>query len=76
MSKIIVSWTSYAKYSYFDELDFIKSKWTLKEVNAFVNLVNECIENLSRGIIEGKKYATDNIHSLVISDLKTNNSIL
>ncbi|AXG68708.1 hypothetical protein KORDIASMS9_00924 [Kordia sp. SMS9] len=71
MSKIIVSWTSYAKYSYFDELDFIKSKWTLKEVNAFVNLVNECIENLSCSIIEGKKYATNNT-----SDLKTNNSIL
>ncbi|WP_298509510.1 hypothetical protein [uncultured Kordia sp.] len=71
MSKITVSWTPYAKHSYFDELDFIKSKWTSKEVNAFVALVNEFIENLSCGIIEGKKYSTNNIHSLVISKQTT-----
>jgi len=69
MSKIIVSWTSYAKFSYFDELDFIKSKWTSKEVNAFITLVNEFIENLSCNIIQGKKYS-------FISNFKTNNGIL
>ena len=71
MSKIIVSWTPYAKFSYFDELDFIKSKWTSKEVNAFITLVNEFIENLSHSIIQGRKYSSKNIHSLVISKQTT-----
>ncbi|MBC8754195.1 hypothetical protein H2O64_05895 [Kordia sp. YSTF-M3] len=71
MSKIIVSWTPYAKFSYFDELDFIESKWTSKEVNAFIALVNGFIENLSCGIIQGKKYSPKNIHSLVISKQTT-----
>ena len=67
MSKITILWTSYAKYSYFEELDFIASKWTSKEVNAFISLVNHFIENLSHGILQGKKYSSTNIHSLVIS---------
>ncbi len=71
MSKIIVSWTSYAKSSYFDELSFIESKWTLKEVKNFISLVNESIENLSNGIIQGKKYVQQNIHAIVISKQTT-----
>ena len=74
MSKITVSWTSYAKLSYFEELDFIQLKWTLKEVNAFIRLVDKLIENLSTGVIQGKKTFT--INCIFDSYFKANNGIL
>jgi hypothetical protein len=66
-----VSWTSHAKLSYYDELDYIDLKWTLKEVEDFVILVNEFIDRLSLGVIEGKIYPNNNIRSVLISKQTT-----
>lgn len=71
MSKITVSWTTYAKLSYFEELDFIQLKWTSKEVNAFALLVEFFVENLSKGTIQGKKHQQSNVYSTVISKQTT-----
>lgn len=71
MSKRIVFWTTYAKHSYFEELAYIQLKWTSKEVHSFIVLVDEVIENLANGIIQGKNYSNSSIHSIVISKQTT-----
>jgi hypothetical protein len=71
MSKLTISWTNLAKKSYLEELDFIQLKWSSKEVETFVVIVNDYLENLSSGILQGKSYQYKNIHSIVISKQTT-----
>lgn len=35
---IAVSWTTFAKITYYEEIDFIDKKWTIKEVQDFIFL--------------------------------------
>lgn len=64
---LLVTWTSYAKASYYEEIDFINQKWTTKEVENFIFLIEDFIERLSSGIEEGKVYPNKPIFSVVIS---------
>ena len=66
-----VTWTSYAKASYYQEIDFINQKWTTKEVENFIFLIENFIERLSSGIEEGKVYPNTPIFSVVISKQTT-----
>ena len=66
-----VTWTSYAKASYYQEIDFINQKWTTKEVENFIFLVEGLIERLSSGIEEGKVYPNTPVFSVVISKQTT-----
>jgi hypothetical protein len=45
-----VIWGAKAKHSYFDELDRINKFHTVREVEKFINLVEEVILNLSTGV--------------------------
>ena len=49
-----VIWGAKAKHSYIDELDRINKCHTVKEVEKFINLVEEVILNLSTGVLEEK----------------------
>jgi len=49
-----VVWTDLADLSYDDELDFIYKKWTFKEVNNFMDLVDDFIFKLESGVLAGK----------------------
>lgn len=49
-----VIWSSYAKYSFADELEFIYKKWNSKEVNKFITLVDIATEKLSSETLQGK----------------------
>mgnify|MGYP000368544974 CR=1 FL=1 len=68
---IDITWTDYAKFSYFEELDFIDKKWTLKEVENFIVLVEDFIKQLSSRVIQGKFYTNNDIYSVVISKQTT-----
>ena len=56
---------------YYQEIDFINQKWTTKEVENFIFLVEGFIERLSSGIEEGKVYPNTPIYSVVISKQTT-----
>lgn len=66
-----VVWTDLADLSYDDELDFIYRKWTFKEVNDFMDLVDEFIKQLESGILSGKVSPKTNMRSFVISKQTT-----
>ncbi len=68
---IIIDWSTYAKTSYFEELDFIDFKWNQQEVEKFIDLVDEFVVRLSKGIIEGKTYTNHDISSIVLSEQTT-----
>ena len=68
---VAVLWTTFAKITYYEEIDFIDKKWTIKEVQDFIFLVDNFIERLSLGIEEGKVYPNNHIYSVVISKQTT-----
>ncbi len=47
----IVTWTRYAKVSYFEEINYIDRKWTSREVEGFILLVEDLIQHLSSGVL-------------------------
>lgn len=78
-----VIWGAKTKHSYIDELDRINKCHTVREVEKFINLVEEVILNLSTGVLEGKVSRGTKINPLVISrqttlffDIDRNNSRL
>ena len=66
-----ITWTPLAKITYFEEIDFIESKWNQYEVEKFIVLVNDFVTRLSTGLAYGKKYPIKNINSIVISKQTT-----
>lgn len=48
-----VNWTILAEESYSKELEFIYLKWNTKEVIKFMTLVNNIVDKLQSGIIDG-----------------------
>lgn len=66
-----VIWGKKAKYSYFDELDFILKKWNQQEVDKFIILVNEFIKTLEEGVLKGKVSSRTDMRSYVISEQTT-----
>ena len=55
----------------YEEIDFIAQKWTIKEIQDFIFLVDDFIERLSLGIEQGKIYPNSPILSVVISKQTT-----
>lgn len=68
---MIVDWTEVADVSYGEELEYINSKWTTKEVGDFMSIVDRFIERLEDGIIAGKISKKTNIRSFTISKQTT-----
>ena len=68
---IEITWTDYAKFSYYEELNFIDIKWTVTEVEKFIMLVEDFIKRLSTGVVVGKTYPKNNMYSVVISKQTT-----
>ena len=65
MFKII--WTLTAELTFAEEVDFIYTKWNSKQVNRFINLVENQIKLLGSGLINGKKSLKKNVFILIIS---------
>jgi hypothetical protein len=66
-----ITWTTYAKDSYYKELDYINTKWTLKEVENFIVLVEEFTKQLSLNSNIEKYYPKQDIYSIVLSKQTT-----
>ena len=66
-----VQWKPIATYTYFDEIDFILSKWNEIEVQKFEDLVYNFLETLSKTPEIGIYKSKYNCHSLVISKQTT-----
>lgn len=66
-----VIWTPNAELSFAKELEYISKKWTMTEVINFMDIVDNFIEKLESGIIQGKISATTNMRSFVISKQTT-----
>lgn len=66
-----VIWTKHAKFSFNEELEFIVKKWNEKEVEGFIQLVDDFIKKLKTGILQGKISPKTNIRSFVISKQTT-----
>ena len=65
-----VKWTFSATRSYFEEVDFIYQKWTIKEVVNFEKLVNDEIFRISQNPLIGK-LNFKNSYSLTLSKQTT-----
>lgn len=66
-----VVWTDTADLSYFKELNFIAEKWTDREVDNFMVLVDEFVEKLESKTLQGKILSHENMRSFVISKQTT-----
>ncbi|MGX1022982.1 hypothetical protein [Psychroflexus sp. MBR-150] len=62
-----IFWTSIAKQSYVNELDFIKYKWNLKEVEKFMHMVEHQLLLLSNNVLQGRLSVKTGIYKLMIS---------
>jgi plasmid stabilization system protein ParE len=62
-----IDWTLRAELTCYKEIDFIESKWSLKEVEKFIDLVEDKIQNLSTGILTGKPGNIAGVNILVLS---------
>ena len=68
---IEVTWTTLAKLTYYEEIDFIDLKWNIHEIEKFVKLVEGYVERMSAGFVIGKLYPNNNIYSIIISKQTT-----
>jgi len=66
-----INWTFLAEKSYSKELEFINLKWNTKEVLRFMNLVDDIIEKLQLGLIEGNVSKKTNFRRIVLSKQTT-----
>lgn len=66
-----VEWKPIATYTYFDEIDFILSKWNEVEVQKFEDLVHDFLATLSKTPKIGIYKSKYNCHSLVVSKQTT-----
>lgn len=66
-----VIWTPNAELSFTKELEFIDKKWSSNEVLNFIDLVDNFLLKLEKGIIQGKISKSSNIYSFVISKQTT-----
>ena len=64
-------WKTLATETYFDEMNFILSKWNEFEVQKFVDLVYDYLETLSKKPTIGIYKADNNCYSIVISKQTT-----
>lgn len=62
----LIIWEDLAEQSFIVETNFILSKWNLKEVEKFENLVENELKRLSNNPIIGN-FKYKNVYSLVIS---------
>ncbi len=66
-----INFTSTANTSFDDEVQFILEKWNLKEVEKFINLVDDFTKRLSENPFLGKKSKKKNIRVFVLSKQTT-----
>jgi len=66
-----VVWTKTAELSFSRELDFIAKKWSKREVENFMNLVDEFVKKLESKTLQGKVLSHENLRSFVISKQTT-----
>ena len=66
-----IEWKTIATYSYFNEIDFILSKWNEIEVQKFEDLVYDFLETLSKNPEIGIYISENDCYSLVISKQTT-----
>ena len=66
-----VVWTKTAELSYFRELNFIAEKWSKREVENFMNLVDEFVKKLESKTLQSKVLSHENLRSFVISKQTT-----
>ena len=66
-----VEWKPIATYTYFDEIDFILSKWNEVEVQKFEDLVYDFLATLYKTPKIGIYKSKYNCHSLVVSKQTT-----
>jgi plasmid stabilization system protein ParE len=66
-----IEWKTIATYSYFNEIDFILSKWNEIEVQKFEDLVYDFLATLSKTPEIGIFNSENNCYSLVISKQTT-----
>ncbi|PQJ80275.1 hypothetical protein [Polaribacter porphyrae] len=66
-----VIWTPSAELSYAKELKKISDKWTITQIINFMDLVDNFVDKLESGIIQGKISEKTNMRSFVISKQTT-----
>ncbi len=66
-----IHWSKLAEITFSEEMDFIFEKWNQNEVDKFILLVENNIENLSKNPFLGRKSGNKNIYSFVISKQTT-----
>ena len=49
-----ITWSSYAEITFYEEANFIPSKWNMTEVEIFIDLVNDNVNLISKNPFMGK----------------------
>jgi len=62
-----IDWTLGSELTYYKEIEYILSKWSLDEVEKFIELVEDRIQVLSTGTMTGKPSNIKDVRILVIS---------
>ncbi|MFK7833983.1 MAG: hypothetical protein AB8B52_11945 [Winogradskyella sp.] len=60
-----------AELTFAKTLEFISEKWSISEVNNFIDLVDDFVQKIESGIIKGKISQTTNMRFFVISKQTT-----
>ena len=66
-----VRWTSLAELTYTEEIDFILSKWSNKQVVDFIELIDDFLEKLLENPYMGKLSNKRDMHFFVVSKQTT-----
>jgi plasmid stabilization system protein ParE len=63
-----VKWNRLASEDYYNNIDFLLKKWTIKEAQNFINEVDEIIFILKQGIIDYQETDYPNVRRCVIRE--------
>ena len=63
---IRIIWTDRARTDYWDNIDYLETAWTIKEVERFANKTDEILEKLTKGNIKFKPTEYENTFQVPI----------
>ncbi len=66
-----IHWSKLTEITFSKEMDFILEKWNQNEVDKFIRLVENNLENLAKNPFLGRKSVNKNVYSFVISKQTT-----
>ena len=61
-----IIWTNKSKLDYFNNIDFLEKEWSVKEIERFINKIDDILQKLIKGNIKFKKTEYKEIYQVVV----------